>query len=138
MARVMLDTDVCIDAMRGRSLAIRSHLERMAIGEVVISAIVAAELWTGVMKSRRPKAAENAVRKFLSYVEVLDWPVGAARVYGDIRAHLEASGRSIGAVDMLIAAHAIVEKIALVTRNQSEFRRVAGLQLEDWSASDAA
>lgn len=133
MARVMFDTDVCVDVMRGRSPELRSRLERTAPGEVAVSAIVTAELWTGVMKSREPKSAENAVREFLSYVEVLDWPVEAGRVYGGIRERLEASGNSIGATDMLIAAHAIHEKAALVTHNQSEFRRVAGLKLENWS-----
>jgi len=135
MARVMLDTDICVDIMRGRSPAIRSRLERTRPGEVAVSAIVAAELWTGVMKSREPKVAEDEVREFLSYVEVLDWPVEAGRVYGGIRARLEASGNQIGAMDLLIAAHAVHEKAGLVTRNRAEFRRVAGLRLENWAGT---
>jgi tRNA(fMet)-specific endonuclease VapC len=129
----MLDNDICVDVMRGRSPAVRSRLEGTVPGEVAVSAIVTAELWTGVTKSREPKASENELREFLSYVEVLDWPAEAARIYGGIRARLEAAGNSIGAMDMLIAAHAIHEKAALVTRNLSEFRRVAGLKLENWS-----
>ena len=130
MARVMLDSNVCVDAMRGRSHALRSRLQRTAPGEFAISSIVAAELWTGAMKSRDRATAEKEVRALLEYVTVLDWPADAAPVYGDIRAHLEAAGRSIGAMDMLIAAHAIAEKATLVTRNLSEFRRVPGLRLE--------
>lgn len=133
MVRLMLDTDICVDAMRGRSQAISSHLERRLPGEVLISSIVAAELWTGAMKSRDPDVAADRLREFLSYVSVLDWPCGAAPIYGDIRARLEASGRSIGAMDLLIAAHAVYEKATLVTRNESEFRRVAGLKLEKWT-----
>jgi len=135
MARVMLDTDICVDIMRGRSPAVRSRLERTIPGEVAVSAIVAAELWTGVMKSREPKVAEDEVRDFLSYVEVLDWPVEASRVYGGIRARLEASGNQIGAMDLLVAAHAVHEKAGLVTRNRAEFRRVAGLRLENWAGT---
>ena len=108
--RVMLDTDICVDVMRGRSPAVRSRLEGTVPGEVAVSAIVTAELWTGVTKSRELKASENELREFLSYVEVLDWPAEAARIYGGIRARLEAAGNSIGAMDMLIAAHAIHEK----------------------------
>ena len=133
MARLMLDTNICVDVMRGRSPETRRHLERTAPGEAAISSIVAAELWTGVMKSRAPAIAADAVRRFMAFVTVLDWPAEAARAYGDIRARLEASGRSIGAMDMLIAAHAIHEKATLVTRNLSEFRRVPGLKLESWS-----
>ncbi|HVB82022.1 MAG TPA: type II toxin-antitoxin system VapC family toxin [Candidatus Binataceae bacterium] len=129
----MLDTDICVDVMRGRSPAVRSRLERTVPGEVAVSAIVAAELWTGVMKSREPKRAEDALREFLSYVEVLDWPIEAGRIYGGIRARLEASGNPIGAMDLLIAAHAIHRQAALVTRNQAEFRRVTSLRLENWS-----
>ena len=134
MARLMLDTDICVDVMRGRSPRIRRRLERAAAPEeVAISSIVAAELWTGAMKSRDRAAAASAVRELLAFVAVLDWPAEAAPVYGDIRAQLEASGRTIGAMDLLIAAHAVHEKATLVSRNQSEFRRVAGLKLASWS-----
>jgi tRNA(fMet)-specific endonuclease VapC len=133
MVRLMLDSDICIDSMCRRSPEVRRRLEVLAPGEAAISSIVAAELWTGVMKSRDPAVAAEAVRQFLALVTVLDWPAEAAQVYGEIRASLEAAGRSIGAMDLLIAAHAIHERATLVTRNQSEFRRVAGLQLERWA-----
>jgi tRNA(fMet)-specific endonuclease VapC len=64
------------------------------------------------------------LREFLDYVTVLDWPAAAALVYGRLRAHLERSGRAIGAMDMMIAAHAIQENAALVIRNRGEFERV--------------
>ena len=132
MASVMLDSDVCIDAMRGRSPGIRRHLERTAPGEVAVSAIVVAELWTGAKKSGNPAGAAQAVREFLALVTELDWPTEAAQIYAEIRARLETAGRTIGALDMFIAAHAIYEKAALITRNQSEFSRAAGLKLEMW------
>jgi tRNA(fMet)-specific endonuclease VapC len=66
-------------------------------------------------------------------VTILDWPAEAAPTYGEIRARLETSGRSIGTLDLLIAAHAIHEKATLITRNLSEFRRVAGLKVESWT-----
>ncbi|HEV2169592.1 MAG TPA: type II toxin-antitoxin system VapC family toxin [Candidatus Binatus sp.] len=129
----MLDSDVCIDVMRGRSHSVRSRLERMSPEEVAISSVVAAELWTGVLKSREPERSRIALNAFLVYVAVLDWPAEAATTYGQIRAELEHSGKSIGAMDLLIAAHAIHETATLITRNQSEFRRVDGLKLETWN-----
>ena len=133
MVRVMLDTDICVDALRRRSPGIRRRLERMAPQEAAVSSIVAAELWTGAMKSADPARAAEALSEFLQFVTILDWPAEAAPLYGDIRSRLETSGRSIGAMDMLIAAHALYERAALITRNQSEFRRVAGLKLETWA-----
>jgi tRNA(fMet)-specific endonuclease VapC len=128
----MLDSDICVDLMRGRSPAIRSRLERTSREDVAVSSIVAAELWTGVSKSAHSEQSRNAVLALLAYVTVLDWPGAAATTYGEIRSRLEASGRSIGAMDLLIAAHAIHEKATLITRNLSEFRRVSGLRVEAW------
>ncbi len=128
----MLDPDVCVDVMRGRSPAIRSRLERTNREDVAVSSIVAAELWTGVSKSAQAERSKDAVLAFLAYVTVLDWPAEAAPRYGEIRARLETSGRSIGAMDLLIAAHALHEKATLVTRNLSEFRRVTDLKVESW------
>ncbi|MGH8677317.1 MAG: type II toxin-antitoxin system VapC family toxin [Burkholderiales bacterium] len=130
MTKLMLDTNVCVDVMRHRSPRLRRRLERTAPGDIAISSIVAAELWTGVAKSREPERAAAAVRDFLQYLRVLDWPGEAAASYGRIRAGLETSGRSIGAMDLLIAAHAVHEDAALLTRNRSEFDRVAGLKVE--------
>jgi tRNA(fMet)-specific endonuclease VapC len=128
----MLDSDVCIDVMRGQSPSIRARLERMSPEEVAVSSIVAGELWTGVSKSTQPERSRTAINAFLAYVSVLDWPAEAAPTYGDLRAQLESSGRSIGSMDLLIAAHAIYERAILVTRNLSEFRRVSGLKVETW------
>jgi tRNA(fMet)-specific endonuclease VapC len=131
MPRLMLDSDICIDVMRMRA-AIRAQLERTDREDVVVSSIVAAELWAGVSKSHNPERSRNAVLAFLAFITVLDWPGQAATAYGEIRARLEAAGRSIGAMDLLIAAHAVHEKAILVTRNLSEFRRVSGLRIERW------
>ena len=133
MPSFMLDSDVCIDVMRGAADAIMSRLERIGRDEVAVSAMVVAELWTGVSNSADQERTTNAVSSFLAFVKVLDWPAEAATSYGEIRARLERAGRSIGAMDLLIAAHAIHEKATLVTRNQTEFRRVSGLKVVSWS-----
>lgn len=53
--------------------------------------------------------------------------------YGKICAHLQRQGRPIGAMDMLIAAHAKSEDLILVTNNLREFERVPQLKLENWA-----
>ncbi len=88
MAKVMLDTDVCIEVMRRRTAEARRRLERSKPGEVAVSSIVAAELWTGASKSRESERVGRALREFLDYVTVLDWPAAAALVYGRLRARL--------------------------------------------------
>jgi tRNA(fMet)-specific endonuclease VapC len=45
---------------------------------------------------------------------------------------LEAEGNPIGPLDTLIAGHALSLDVVLVTHNVAEFRRVAGLRIDDW------
>jgi len=132
MPRLMLDTDICIYAMRRRPALVQRRLESLDPSEVAISCMVAAELWFGVMKSQFQLRSEAALLSFLSRVTVLDWPARAARLYGSIRAHLERRGTPIGEEDMLIAAHALHEDLPLVTNSREEFRRVPGLKVESW------
>lgn len=61
-----------------------------------------------------------------------DWPTEAVWEYGKIRSHLHRKGTPIGAMDLLIAAHAVHTGATLVTGNIREFRRVQGLTLENW------
>src|SRR5579862_8217103 len=130
----MLDTDVCVDVLRHRSAVAKRRLERAVPCDVFISSIVAAELWTGAAKSSHFKHAAEALREFLVFVTVLDWPAQAAVTYGRIRAQPESAGNPIGAMDTLIAAHTIHEGAILVTHNLGEFARVPGLRLASWSA----
>ena len=100
--------------------------------EVAISSIVAAELWYGVAYSQKKKQNESALKDFPEYVEVMPWPSEAGPVYGRIRAELRKRGSPIGAMDLLIAAHAVVLGAVLVTDNTREFRRVPDLKIENW------
>ena len=63
---------------------------------------------------------------------ILDFDHSAAAVYGSIRATLERKGTPIGPMDLLLAAQAMSQQLILVTNNEREFRRVAGLQIENW------
>lgn len=135
MRRLMLDTNICIHAIKRNAPEVLRRLEKTSPQDVAISSVVAAELWTGVMKSRERQRNEQALREFLAFVEILDWPAEAARVYGEIRAELEAKGRSIGAMDLLIAAHAVHERATLVTRNSDGFERVEVLKFETWETT---
>ena len=59
----------------------------------------------------------------------------AAVPYGEVRTHLKKKGTPISAMDLLIAAHAIVENAILVMDNITEFRRVPKLKVENWARS---
>jgi len=132
--RYMLDTDTCISLLKTRPEKISRRLSRLPVEDVGISSIVAAELWYGVALSEKKKQNEGALRDFLDFVKVLDWPAGACPVYGRIRAHLKKKGTPIGAMDLLIASHAAFLNAVLVTNNTREFDRVPNLKVENWLA----
>jgi tRNA(fMet)-specific endonuclease VapC len=132
MSAIMLDSDICIFAMRGRPASVVRRLERTAPGNVVLSSISAAELWTGVAKSVNREKNREKLMRFLGGVRILDWPGSAAIRYAAIRAYLELRGSRIGEMDLLIGAHALHEDLPLVTNNAKEFRRVPGLIVESW------
>ncbi len=122
----LLDSSACIPVLRNRS-----GLEKLPDpSRTGIPVIVAAELWTGVNKSRRIALQQSArLEAFLSFFPVSDFNSEAARHYGDIRSSLEAAGTPIGPLDLLIAAQARSLDATLVTSNTSEFERVKGLKL---------
>jgi tRNA(fMet)-specific endonuclease VapC len=131
--RYMLDTNICIRIIKDRPDPLCRKLSRLAVGDVAISSIVSAELWYGVASSEKKRQNEAALKDFLDYVEVIGWPSEAGPVYGRIRAELRKRGRPIGAMDLLIAAHAVHLGAVLVTENTKEFERVPDLKIENWT-----
>lgn len=130
--KYMLDTDTCIYLIRQKTPALQARLRQAGAGRVCLSAITLAELSYGVEKSTRPEQNRLALSLFLVPLEILSFPQGAAIIYGRIRADLERKGQTIGAYDMLIAAHALAEGLTLVTNNTREFARIEGLILDNW------
>jgi predicted nucleic acid-binding protein len=64
-----------------------------------------------------------------SSVDIRPWTTRAACRYGPLRAELDAVGKPLGSLDLLIAAHALAEGCTLVTADRA-FTNVPGLQVE--------
>lgn len=128
----MLDTNICIYIMKHHPPQVRERLKNINMGDVLISGIVLAELWYGIGKSLHREKNRAALEDFLNYCVMQDWPREAAPVYGELRAALEKKGAVIGGNDLFIAAHAKYLGATLVTNNIKEFKRVAGLKIENW------
>jgi tRNA(fMet)-specific endonuclease VapC len=94
---------------------------------------VAAELRYGCAKSGSTRLLK-AVEDLLGEIDVLPFDVPADGEYGGIRSELEAAGRPIGSNDLLIAAHAYTLDATIVTANTAEFKRIRGLNVENWLA----
>ena len=138
MTTYLLDTNACIALINGTPRDVRRRFQRL-VGKgsvILLSSLVAFELWYGVAKSQRKESNTQRLEAF--FAGPMEWTLfddEDARAAGAIRAELEAAGKPIGAYDVLIAGQARRRGATLVTSNVDEFRRVAGLKWEDWAVA---
>lgn len=132
--KLMLDTNICIYIIKQQPVTVLKRFLEYQIGDIGISSITLSELRYGVAKSTHQEKNTKALDEFITPLEVVSFDEEAAHVYGEIRAALEKAGTPIGAMDMLIAAHAVSLGIPLVTNNTREFVRIPTLNIIDWTA----
>ncbi len=116
----MLDTNMVSYIVKGRSRAATARLLALQNDQIAtLSAITVAEIRYGLARRPEATALKSLMDGFLAGVEVLPWGCEEAEAYGRVRAKLEKSGLSLGNMDMMIAAHAIVAGATLVTNDKT-------------------
>ena len=130
--RYLLDTDACVDYLNGRFPRLTERVQQSVPSDLCVSSVAVAELRYGAEKSTHRQRNHERLDVFLGDVQCVDFNSGAALVYGRLRAALERRGILIGPCDLQIAAHALSLDLVLVSDNVREFRRVAGLTVENW------
>lgn len=134
----LLDTNACVALINGTPKEVRRRFQRAVAKEatVLVSSVVAFELWYGVAKSERREANTERLEAFLAGpLEWVTFDEDDSREAGRVRAELERAGKPIGAYDVLIAGQARRRRATVVTSNGREFDRVAGLKWEDWAVA---
>lgn len=129
---ILLDTDICIYIIRRKPITVLQKFNSYAVGDIGVSSVTVAELFVGAQKSHHPAQNQQAVEQFLLPLTIATFDYAAAVAYGHVRATLEQQGTPIGALDTLIAAHAVSLGVTIATNNGREFTRVPGLTVEDW------
>lgn len=130
--RRTLDTNICSYILRRHPASMIERFAGLDGTQLWLSAVVAAELRFGAAKLASPRFSA-AVEAWLAGFDVRPWPVEATQHYAQMRAALERAGQPVGAMDMMIAAHAMAEDSVVVTNNAREFHRVPGLAVEEWA-----
>ncbi len=133
MIQYMLDTDICSYIIREKPLKVFERFEALDMDQLFISVVTYAELIYGVEHSSSKKMNRSIVEDFVNHLNIIEWDKSAAEQYGKIRAFLQAKGNIIGAMDMMIAAHAVSQKMTLITNNEKHFKRVPKLNVENWA-----
>jgi len=135
MPRYLLDTNICIYIKNHRPAEVLARFSKLPPGKVAMSSITYGELCFGAAKSAKPKESRLILEHLIALIPVLPLDEMASTHYGKVRNHLQATGQPIGNNDLWIAAHALAEKLLLVTNNVAEFERVPGLRVENWVGS---
>lgn len=140
--KYMLDTNICSYIIKHRPIQFLQKFKKLPSNACCISSVTHAELRYWVSKNyllhkksknaSQPKINENIIEDFVSRLTVEAFDSNAAKAYGEIRAFLESKGRLIGSEDLFIGAHALGLNRVLVTNNIKEFKRIPGLNLENW------
>jgi len=129
----MLDTNTASYIIKGQPAQVRLKLLQVPMSMICISAITEAELLRGVARKPDAKHLPLTVREFLLRVDRLAWDSKAADAYAQLRTVCEKEGKSLGGMDMLIAAHSVAEDAILVTNDKAFYGVKQFLKLEDWT-----
>ena len=133
MMHYLLDTNIISYFIKGNNASL---VQRMQAGvdaqDIAISVITRAELRYGIEMMNKFDKRRKRIDLLLEELPAIPWSIKAADEFGRIKAHLHRQGTPNGELDTQIAAHALAEKLILVTHNTRHFENVPNLKLEDW------
>jgi tRNA(fMet)-specific endonuclease VapC len=131
--RYLLDSNICVYAMKNRPLQVLRRLQNVGRAVVAVSVVTVLELRQGAERSQQRELAHARLDDFFGPMDVLSFEESDALVAARIRARLFRIGRPIGDFDSLIAAQALAGDLIVVTNNVDEFERVPDLRIENWA-----
>jgi tRNA(fMet)-specific endonuclease VapC len=131
--KYLLDTNICIYIINEKPEKVLQKFEQYPVSDFGISSITHAELQYGVEKSTNTNTNQVALDEFLLPLTILPFHgKKSVACYGEIRTSLEFKGKTIGPLDMLIAAHALSLDLTIISNNIKEFSRIPNLNCENW------
>lgn len=133
MKKYLLDTNICAYFLNGK-YNLLEKIEKIGYRNCFVSEITIAELKYGVEKSLYKEKNKKALEFFQSKFYVI--PIfSALDIYAKEKARLKIKGKILDDFDLLIGSTAIFNNLILVTKNVSDFERIEGISIEDWTAN---
>ena len=127
---ILIDTDVCIDLLKGSKKILRRREEYD--GPIGVCFMTIAELFYGAQKSSDPSRNIDTVERLLLTLEIVQSDLSILKRFGTIKAQLQNAGMPIADADILVASATLEKAEKLITGNTKHFERIPGLTLEDW------
>ena len=127
---IILDTDHCIEILRGNKRIITERMKRQE--PIAVSWMTVGELFYGAAKSKNPSENKSIVESFLLTVDIKFPAIRTMTLFGETKATLSMNGIMIPDADLFIGITAIEADALLVTGNTVHFARISALRLENW------
>lgn len=127
----ILDTNVCIHFFKANPKVV-ARIKKVDLSSIAVTTSVLAELYFGAFHSKQVSKNLERIDEFIQLIQVIPDSEASAKIFGDIKAKLFTAGKPIDDFDIHIASIALLNNCVLVTNNQSHFKRVPNLNLEDW------
>jgi len=128
-AHLMLDTNAVTAIVKSQASALSNILNDRPF---CISVITEAELRFGLVRRAVNADLRLIVENFLDATDIRPWTSSCAQRYGALRTKLEALGKPLAPMDLLIATHALTEDCTLVSADRA-FAQVPDLRVLDWT-----
>ncbi len=134
MKPALIDTDIISLFLRHQS-NVKLNFEKYLNdnGVINISILTYYEIISGL----KYKDSHKQLKSFLElagYSSIIPLTEDSIQFSAEIYADLRKQGTLIEDIDILIAGIAISNKLVLITKNTNHFKRIQGIELEDWSS----
>jgi len=133
LIKYVLDTDICIFWLRGDK-KIEQKILDVGMERISLTVITQCELYYGVFKSDRVEDNLKVINDLCSKIEIINFSKKTPLLYGKIKAELENRGIGLDDADILIGCLTLENEATLVTNNVEHFKRIKGLNIENWRA----
>jgi len=127
---ILLDTDICIELLRGNAKVL-SHMQRNS-GNIAVSFITAGELYYGAFNSSDPESNLRLIKAFLETLIVIQSDNGIMKKFGDLKADLRKKGQMLPDADIIVASTCLQMCSGLITGNIKHYNRFVSIKLENW------
>ena len=130
--KYLLDTCTVSDFVKGHPNVL-ARVKATPPNLIAVSVLTRMEVDYGLaLNAARARKLAPMLDAFFSTIAPLPFDEADAKAAAAIRAALKIMGQPIGAYDVLIAGAGLARGLVVVTSNVGEFKRVSGLQVEDW------
>lgn len=135
----VLDTNVISELIaRQPNQKVVEWIDSLDPENVFLSVITIGELRKGIEKLAPSRRKDDLTLWLMSDLllrfadKIVDITTQVMLVWGELTGRLERDGKSMSAIDSLIAASVLEGKFTLVTRNEDDFQHVGILVINPW------